>query len=63
MERRNLEIELTKEQARLYMTSATFKTGVDVILGEYVPMLLDGLANKAEQADWDMQARIRAMHG
>ena len=58
MNDRTLRIELTEEQARLYVESASFRHGVDAFFHGVVPLYLDGLAAKAARNDAEVQARI-----
>ena len=59
----HLVVELTDEQARLYLNSPTFKTGADDLLQRVVATYLEGLAAKAEAADADREARDRERMG
>lgn len=40
-----------EEYERLYLTSATFKSGVDVFVGSLVPIFLRGLSHEAITQD------------
>ena len=39
------------EFERLYLTSASFKSGVDVLVGSLIPIFLRGLSHEADQRD------------
>ncbi len=57
---KSLRIELTDEQARLYVESAAFHLGVDAFLRGVVPAFLEGLAARAVRTDSDIESRLRA---
>ena len=59
--KRTLHVELTDEQALLYMNSPTFKQGVDAFLSGVVPLYLDGLAARAEAMDAVTLARTQTL--
>ena len=59
--KRTLHVELTDEQALLYMNSPTFKQGVDAFLSGVVPLYLDGLAARAKAMDAVTLARTQTL--
>jgi hypothetical protein len=56
----SLIANLVEEHVMAYRTSPWFRTAVDT-LAHFLPMLVDGLAARAEEQDRDLRADVEAL--